>query len=215
MNVPTIPLWFVAGIAAIWAALVLWKLFGERALTRSRDAGKLEHLTGSGEQTLESRKGLAEELNQAGLSLSAGAFNGLRLAGVVGGGLVAPLLGMPFLVGVFLAVAAWFGPLWWVHDRVRRRGIQIEQELPSALSRLAALLPLVTSMPQLLAMVAESLTSVNPKSPLAAELRRAAADLRDRGPVALADLEARAPSPALSTLAFNLRVYLAAGGEQA
>ena len=44
MTIPTIPLWFVAGIAAIWAALVLWKLFGERALTRSRDAGKLERL---------------------------------------------------------------------------------------------------------------------------------------------------------------------------
>jgi Flp pilus assembly protein TadB len=215
MSISTIPLWFVAGIAAIWAGTVLWKLFGERALVRSRDAGKLERLTGGAEQATESRKGLDAELNQAGLSLPAGAFNGLRLAGVVLGALVAPALGMPFLVGLFLAVAAWFGPAWWVRDRVRRRGIQIEKELPAALSRLAALLPLVTSMPQLLAMVAESLTSVNPKSPLAAELRRGAAELRDRGAAALADLEARAPSPALATLAFNLRVYLAAGGEQA
>ena len=79
MNIPSIPLWFVAGIAAIWAGTVLWKLFGERALTRSRDAGKLERLTGSGEQTMETRKGLAEELNQAGLSLAVGSFNGLRV----------------------------------------------------------------------------------------------------------------------------------------
>ena len=190
-----IPVWFVSGMTAIWFGTLLWKLFGERALTRSRDAGKLERLTGSGEQALgETRKGLEAELDQAGLTLSASTFNGLRLTGIVLGALVAPALGMPFLVGVFLAVAAWFAPMWWVRDRVRRRGIQIEKELPAALSRLAALLPLATAMPQLLAMVAESLTSVNPKSPLAAELRRAAADLRDRGPAALADLEDRAPA---------------------
>ncbi len=66
-----------------------------------------------------------------------------------------------------------------------------------------------------MATVADSLAAINPNSPLAAELRRTSADLSNRGPDALADLEARAPTPALATLAFNLRVYLRAGGEQA
>jgi Flp pilus assembly protein TadB len=216
MTLPIIPSWFVAGIAAIWAALVLWKLFGERALVRSRDARRLERISGAGEERIEeARGGLAAELAQAGVDLAPATFNLLRLAGVVLGALVGPALGMPLLVGALLAGAAWLGPAWWVRERVRRRGLRIEKELPAALSRLAALLPLVTSMPQLLAMVAESLMPIAPRSPLAAELRRTAADLRDRGPVALSDLEARAPSPALATLAFNLRVYLSAGGEQA
>jgi len=218
MRLPEIPLWFVAGMAAIWAGLVLWQLFGKRALTRSRDAKRLAQVTRAGEEVspaAAAQAGLADELAQAGLSITPANFNLLRLAGVVGGLLVGPALGVPFLVGAALAAVAWFGSFWWVRDRIRGRGLEIEKELPTALSRLAALLPIITSMPQLLATVADSLLSIDPNSPLAQELRRTAAELRDQGPDALAALEARAPSPALATTAFNLRVYLRAGGEQA
>lgn len=217
MRTPTIPLWFVAAMAGLWAGLVLWQLFGKRSLLQSRDQAHLARITGVGEiaEAEATRRGLESELAQAGLTLSVAQFNLLRLAGVVGGLLIGPALGMPFLVGAALAGASWFGAQWFVRDRIRSRGLAIEKELPAALSRLSALLPLMTSMPQLLATVADSLTAINPRSPLAAELRRTASELSNRGPDALADLEARAPSPALATLAFNLRVYLRAGGEQA
>mgnify|MGYP000711947126 CR=1 FL=1 len=213
----TIPLWFVAAIAGLWFGLVLWQIFGKQAHVHSQDQKRLAWITGAGDapSAMEiARKGLEEELVQAGLSLSATQFNLLRLVGVVGGLLVGPALGMPFLVGVALAAVSWFGARWFVRDRIRGRALIIEKELPTALARLSALLPLVTSMPQLLATVADSLVALNPTSPLAAELRRTSAELSNRGPEALADLEARAPSPALATLAFNLRIYLRAGGEQ-
>lgn len=218
MNVPNIPLWLVAGIAAIWVGLLLWQIFGKRALTQSQDQKRLRQITGAGElpsAAEAARAGLEAELEQAGLNISPQTFSLLRLTGAVGGLLIGPALGLPFLVGALLAAAAWYGPRWYVRERIRGRGLEIDKELPTALSRIAALLPLVTSMPQLLAMVADSLVAINPKSPLAAELRRTAAELRDRGIDALADLEIRAPSPALATLAFNLRIYLRAGGEQA
>lgn len=218
MHNTLIPLWFVAAMAGLWAGLVLWQVFGTREFLRSQDQKRLARITGAGETPTEAevaRRGLEAELAQAGLALSAAQFSLLRLAGVVGGLLVGPALGMPFLVGAALAAAAWFGSRWFVRDRIRSRGLVIEKELPAALSRLSALLPLMTSMPQLLATVADSLAAINPRSPLAVELRRTASELSNRGPEALADLEARAPSPALATLAFNLRVYLRAGGEQA
>ena len=69
-------------------------------------------------------------------------------------------------------------------------------------------------MPDLLLAVADGLAATNPTSALAADLRRTGSDLRSRGPVALSDLEARVPSPAVGTLGFNLRVFLESGGEQ-
>ena len=214
MNI--IPPWLVAGMAAIWVGLLLWQLFGKQTLTLSQDLKRLQQITTTGDLSpVAPPRGLETDLERAGFSISPATFNKLRIVGVVSGLLLGPALGLPFLVGAFLAAAAWFGSQWYVQERARSRGLEIEKELPAALSRIAALLPLVTSMPQLLAMVADSLTAINPRSPLAAELRRTAAELRDRGVDAMADLEARSPTPALATMAFNLRIYLRAGGEQA
>lgn len=217
LQIPLIPIWLVAGLAGLYGAVVIWQFAGKRSVQLSRDKRKLDQVTGSGgEEVLEQReKGLEDELKQAGLDLSPSTFNVLRLAGVGAGLVVGPVMGMPLLIGVALAGLAWFGARWWVRDRIRSRSLRIEKELPSVLSRLASQLDIVTSMPQLLMMVAESLAATNENSPLAAELRQTAAELRDRGEVALTNLEERAPSPALATLAFNLRIYMRAGGEQA
>ena len=216
IHVPMIPLWFVAAMAGIWAALALWQWVGQKGLIRSRDQKRLEQVTTTADDDLApiKKEGLADELAQAGVDMNASTFNLLRGAGVALGLLVGPVLGLPLLVSAALGLGAWFGPRRWVARRVQTRGLAIDEALPQALSRLAALLPLITSMPRLLMTVAESLRAIDPASPLAAELQQTAVDLRDRGPDAFERLEARAPSSALATLAFNLRVYVRSGGEQ-
>lgn len=217
MDIPylPIPVWPVAGLAGIWAALVLWQLVGRRALDVSRDRARLARVSAFGEEVDTPRVGLGTELQQAGLGLSPASFNLLRLAGVILGLLLVPALGLPFLPGVALAAAAWWGSRAWLRGRTAGRGRKIDQELPTALARIAALLDIERDMPALLLAAADGLTATNSTSPLAAELRRTASDLRSRGPAALADLEARAPSPALANLAFSLQVFLESGGEQA
>lgn len=213
MNVPSIPAWFVAAIAAIYAGVVLWQIFGRRAIIRSKDQEQLDLVMSTGVEEIEGpRPEVQDELSQAGLHLTQESFQMLRLAGVVLGVVVIPVLGFPLLLGLFVAVAAWFGSRWWVRERIRGRGLQIEKELPTALSRLAALILIINDTPQLLLTVAESLTSVNPKSPLAQEFRATAVDFRERKQKAFEALEDRAPAPSLATLAFDMRTYDKAGG---
>jgi Flp pilus assembly protein TadB len=215
LNLPEIPAWLVAGLGGIWAALVLWQLFGRKVIDTSRDRARMARVTGTGEEvSVAPTGGLAAELEQAGLDMSPATFNALRLAGVVAGPVLAAALGLPPLLGIGLAGAAWWGSRAWVRGRIAGQGKAIEKELPTALSRIAALVDVEKDMPSLLMTVAEGLEAVNPVSPLAKEFRRTASELRSRGPVALADLEARSPSPALATVAFNLRTFLESGGEQ-
>ncbi len=219
MTIPYIPIpvWLVAGLGGIWVALVLWQVVGRRAVDISRDRARLARVTAAGEEMIQQTPtgGLAEELEEAGLSMSPASFNLLRLAGAALGLLVIPALNLPFLLGVGLAGAAWWGSRAWLRSRASGRGREMDKELPTALARIAALVDIERDMPGLLLAVAEGLAATNPASALAAELRRTASDLRSRGPAALSDLEARAPSPSVATLAFNLRVFLESGGEQA
>lgn len=217
MSIPfSLPAWAVAALAGIWIALALWQLVGRRAVIRSRDAARLERVTATDEGGLAQaapRPGLADELHQAGLSLSPTTFTLLRLAGAVAALAVVPAFGFPFLVGLGAAALIWTGSRSWVRGKAQGRGRAMDREMPIALSRIAALLDIEKDMPTLLLAVADGLTATNPKSALAEELRRTGAALRTQGVAALADLEARAPSPAVATLAFNLRVFLEAGGE--
>jgi len=215
LNFPEIPVWLVAGIGGIWAALILWQLFGRRVIDASRDRVRMARVTGTGEEISVAPTGdMATELEQAGLNLSPAAFNLIRIAGAVAVILVVLALNLPPLLGIGGAVAVWFGVRSWVKGKAESRGRKMEEELPTALSRIAALVDIEQDMPSLLNAVAESLAATNPASPLAEELRRTAGDLRSRGTVALADLEARSPSPSVATMAFNLRVFMDAGGEQ-
>lgn len=216
MNIPEIPVWLVAGIGGIWAGLVLWQFFGRRAVELSHDRTRLARVTstGSEEITPAPATGLAQELEQAGMNLSPASFNLIRIGGAVTVILAALAFNLPPLLGVGGAVAVWLGSRSWLRGKAESRGRKMEEELPAALSRIAALIDIERDMPTLLVAVAESLAATNPASPLAAELRRTASDLRSRGPAALADLEARAPSPSVATMAFNLRIFIESGGEQ-
>jgi Flp pilus assembly protein TadB len=211
-----IPSWLVASLAGIWIALVLWQLVGRNVIATSRDRARLAQVTASGQdESPPISSGLSAEIEQAGLNISPASFNLLRLIGTGAGLVVVPALGLPPLLGIGLAVAAWWGSRAWLRGRAAGRGREMDKELPTALARIAALVDIEKDMPSLLLAVAEGLAATNPASPLAAELRHTATDLRSRGPVALSDLEARAPSAAVSTMAFNLRVFLESGGEQA
>lgn len=210
-----IPPWLIAALAGIWVAVILWQFVGQQALLRSRDAARLGQVTALGDAPVMAQTvGLAAELELAGVNVSPASFNLLRMGAVVVGVLVAPALGLPLLLGVGLAVAAWWGSRAWLRSRAGGRGREMDKELPTALARIAALVDIEKDMPNLLLAVADGLAATNPASPLAAELRRTASDLRNRGVAALTDMEARAPSPSVQTLAVNLRIFVGSGGEQ-
>lgn len=215
MGIPEIPVWLVAGIGGIWAALLLWQLVGRRVIETSRDRARLAQITSTGEEVTPAPKtNLEQELEQAGVNLSPASFNLIRIVGAIAVVLIALAFNLPPLLGIGGAVAIWLGSRSWLRGKAENRGRKMEEELPMALSRIAALVDIEKDMPSLLTTVAESLTATNPNSPLAVELRRTAGDLRSRGTIALADLEARAPSASVATMAFNLRVFLESGGEQ-
>ncbi|WP_347245510.1 hypothetical protein [Thermogutta sp.] len=214
MNLPEIPVWLVAGIGGIWAALILWQLVGRRTIEFSRDRARLARITSTGEEVQKApRIGLEQELEQAGVNLSSATFSLIRIGGSVAAFLVALAFNLPPLLGIGGAVAVWWGSRSWLKSKAENRGRKMEEELPAALARIAALVDVERDLPSLLVAVAESLTATNPASPLAAELYRTASDLRSRGPAALVDLEKRAPSPSVAMMAFNLRVFLESGGE--
>lgn len=195
--------------------LLLWQLVGRRAIEMSRDRARLTQVTSIGEEVSPAPKtGLEQELQQAGVNLSPASFNLIRIGGAIAALLLVLAFNLPPLLGVGGAIAVWLGGRSWLKGKAESRGQKMEEELPAALSRIAALVDIEKDMPSLLLAVAESLTATNPVSPLAAELRRTAGDLRNRGPIALADLEARAPSASVAMMAFSLRVFLESGGEQ-
>jgi Flp pilus assembly protein TadB len=207
----------VAALAGIWVAMMLWQFVGSRALARSRDASRLGKVmdTGADVQDARQKKSATEvELEQAGLNISASGFFIIRAAAVAVVLIVATVMGLPGILAIGLAVAAWIVPQSWVRGRARGRAREMEKELPDALAKIAALLEIEKDMPTLLATVADGLESANKKSALAAELRATAGEMRARGiSAALEALEMRAPSPAVATMAFNLRVFAEAGGE--
>lgn len=218
MNVPAIPPVLVAALAGIWAAVLLWQFVGRREVIRSRDAARLDQVLrdAQAEEALERsvRRDVGDELRQAGLNLTPGAFAVVRIALAVVAAVAMTAMGFPGVLAFGVAFAAWYFPRYWVQNRIRSRAQTMDKELPMALARIAALLDIEKDMPGLLMAVADALTAANRKSVLAEELRRTAVELRNRGPKALEDLEARAPSPALATVAFQLKTFLEAGGEQ-
>lgn len=219
MSIPVIsPIW-AAALAGIWAAVLLWQFVGRREVVRSRDAARLRQVLrdAQAEEALERsvRRGLEDELRQAGLALTPGAFAVLRIAVAAVATTAMAAMGFPGVLALGAALAGWFLPGYWVKNRIRSRAQMVDRELPVALARIAALVDIEKDMPSLLMAVADGLAATNRRSVLAEELRRTAAELRNRGPKALEDLENRAPSPALATMAFQLKTFLEAGGEQA
>ncbi|MBP7962578.1 MAG: hypothetical protein KBG20_06820 [Caldilineaceae bacterium] len=136
---------------------------------------------------------------------------GIRIASGVLPALGLMLLGFPLLPsaggGALTAVLAHS----MLQSRWRAFRVQVEQELPTFVSRLAGTL-LVTQSPQ--AALQEVTDTLPDGSPLAAWMQRLLTDLRSAGPQAMiaAQADAAELSPSLALVLFQLRRFFETGG---
>ena len=118
--------------------------------------------------------------------------------------------GLPPILALGLAGFAVMVPTLYLNGKVKTRAKRMEKELPMALQRVATNIRIHPDVAETLQAVAETLDE---DSPLAAELRRTARDLRTHGRQALDEFEARAQlvSPSLAAVAFQLGRYAERG----
>ena len=219
--VPAFPPPVIALLAAIWVGWVAWELGGRKALFASRARKRAAEIL-RGDTALEEiapRSPLERDLLAAGFDLGEGAqvkFTAMQLGLAAVAYILMSLFNMPPIIGLVGAgLAGWF-PRSYVAGRAQSRGRQIDQEMPAALTRIGSLITLQPDPVELLSQVGDTLRAANPGSLLARELRTTVVQARTAGAErALRDLEARAPSSALSSLAFSLRTYARAGGAYA
>ena len=136
-------------------------------------------------------------------------YGGSALLGVVAF-LVAISFALPGLIALGIAGFLAVLPALYLNGKVKAQTKRLEKELPMALQRIATNIRIHPDVAETLQAVAETLDE---DSPLAAELRRTARDLRTHGRQALDDFERRAQlvSPSLSTVAFQLQRYAERG----
>lgn len=218
--IPSFPPATIALLAAIWAAWLVWELAGRKALFASRARKRAaEILSGDAALEEEPRTPLERDLRAAGFDLGENArrkFTMIQMGLAVAGYLLMSAFNVPPIVALVGAGLAFWFPRSYVANRAKGRGRKVDEEMPTALTRVGSLINLQPDVIELLAQVADTLRVANPSSLLARELRITVAQARTAGvEPALRDLEARAPSTALSSLAFSLRTYAKAGGAYA
>ncbi len=206
----------IAGLVSLIALLIGWQTSGRWAWLSTRAERRLQkaELPSLREDSLLKfpTNSLQRKLLESGLSWSALQF---RLASIVVG-LAGALLawqffvpGLPALVaGLMLAYA----PTAYLNERALSRGLRIDEQLPVALSRIAAGLQAGRGLDQVLETTARSLPEGNP---LIDELIKAAQDIRTGdAQEAMRRLAERSASPSLANVAMLLESYLRAGGGQ-
>jgi Flp pilus assembly protein TadB len=136
-------------------------------------------------------------------------YGGSALLGVVAF-LVATSFALPGLIALGIAGFLAVLPALYLNGKVKAQTKRLEKELPMALQRIATNIRIHPDVAETLQAVAETLDE---DSPLSAELRRTARDLRSHGRQALDDFERRAQlvSPSLATVAFQLQRYAERG----
>ena len=209
----TVPAWIVGALAALAVGLLGYYLFIAENIAKDRLARSLQRVTHE-EPLLKERSDRGQELLAAGLDLGENAETKFTLIRLGLAGVTFILVGatIPPIMALAAVGVAFMAPAWYVAGRKRSRAQAMDRELPDALGRIAGLLEIQPDIAQVLALTADSL-SVGGRSPLADELRRTAAEFRSRGEEALRDLERRAPTPGLASLAAALRIYAQAGGQ--
>ncbi|MBN1933784.1 MAG: type II secretion system F family protein [Anaerolineae bacterium] len=124
--------------------------------------------------------------------------------------LAANAFALPGIVALGAGGFAAAAPALYLNGKVKARARRMEKELPMALRRIATHIRIHPDVAETLTAVAETLDE---DSPLGAELRRTARDLRTNGTRALVEMEARSQlvSPSLATVAFQLQRYAERG----
>ena len=204
-----------AAVAAAYAAWLLWILLVRQRVLANRDAAVTSTMMQPAD-TERSQTVLTDRLAAAGLSLTPATFNLIRLAAAASGLGLALVLRLPDLVLIAAAIAGWAAPSAWLNQRRKARELSIDDDLPAALSGLAATLSISQNLSEALESAADAVSPSGDPRPrlLALELRRTAAMLSSSGhaDAALIDLQQRSPSPTLAMTAFNLRMYAESGG---
>ena len=211
-----IPIPFAALFAGLYAGWLLWILVVRRRVTANRDAATTERMMQAAEQDALPRRPIEDQIAAAGLSLTATTFSLIRIAVASLGLLMALVFRLPGLVLIAAAIAGWIAPIAWLNQRQKARALSIDDDLPAALSGLAATLAMSQNLSEALQSAADAVSPPGDEAPrlLALELRRTAAMLASGSDLAAAllDLQKRSSSPTLAMLAFNLRVHATSGG---
>jgi Flp pilus assembly protein TadB len=216
-----VPPALVAALAAFTVGFVLYELLVRRRIAASQAE---KNLRGFLSDDADADTGAAQELpvdswgykfQVAGITgvkpeqAKTTLYGGSALLGVVAF-LVAASLALPGLIAVGIAGFLAVLPALYLNGKVKAQTKRLEKELPMALQRIATNIRIHPDVAETLQAVSETLDE---DSPLAAELRRTARDLRSHGRRALDDFERRAQlvSPSLATVAFQLQRYAERG----
>lgn len=213
-NLPIqIPLPLAALAAALYGAWLIWLLIVRGRVLQNKDGAATDRMLGLDQQPDpdSGEAALPLQLAAAGLVLEPTTFTLIRaMCAALAFGLTT-LFGLPLVIKVVAAVAGWLAPRLWLVQRHRARERSIDDDLPAALSGLAASLSISSSLTDALQSAAEAVSPASDEQPrlLAVLFRRVltAVQAGSGMPTALRDLQQRSPSLTLSLLAFNLRMY--------
>lgn len=216
-----VPPWLIGAIAAIWLGLVLSWVLARPLWTRKQRKIINQYFEPPQEEETPAPVcgdgSLEWRLKAAGYDLGEWAavkFRGMQALIFVVGLLILAGLKLPMMLNLSLAGVAAYVPEFLLNLKMQGRGRAIDREIPEAYGRIAAMMSTQPGIAELFHLAAEQLRTVNPLSPLAAELERTSKDIRMLGAEkALEELEARAPTPTLADLAFTMRLYVTAGGQ--
>jgi len=212
-NLPLqIPLPLAALAAALYAAWLIWTLIVRGRVLQNKDEATTDHMLGLDQlATPDGATSLPQQLAAAGLTLEPTTFILMRaVCAALAFGLTT-LLGLPIVIKLVAVIAGWLAPRLWLVQRRRARERSIDDDLPAALSGLAASLSISNSLTDALQAAAEAVSPASEEQPrlLAVLLRRVitAVQAGSGMPTALRDLQHHSPSLTLALLAFNLRMY--------
>ncbi len=211
-----IPIPVAAVAAGLYAGWLIWVIFVRHRIAANRDAAQTERMLQAADRAALPPNPIEDQIAAAGLSLSSTTFSLVRLACAGAGLVIALAFRLPVLIFIAAAGAGWLAPIAWLNQRKQARELSIDDDLPAALSGLAATLAMSQNLSEALQSAAEAVSPPGTDTPrlLAIELQQTAAIIASGGDLAAAllDLQKRSPSPTLAMLAFNLRVYATSGG---
>jgi tight adherence protein B len=206
----------ISGLAGLIVLILGWETSGRWAFLSTRAQRRLQQAEtpiAQEDSLLHLPSGsLERKLLEAGLAWSAFQFRlGSLVLGLAGTFLAWQFFipGLPALVaGALLA----FAPISYLNERALSRGLRIDEDLPVALSRIAAGLQAGRGLDEVLETTGHSL----PKgSPLIDELIKGARDIRTGDAKdAMRKLSERSSSASLANVGMLLESYLRAGGGQ-